>query len=106
MSSVSTPTPPRNSGSFTNNFNPEFGLYYGPNYANADMVLLKNVRFSERFRMQIRPEFFNLFNHPQFRQPGNVIENPGTFGLPAQTLTRPDGTTSARQIQLALKLNF
>ena len=80
--------------------------YYGPNYTNADMVLLKNVRFSERFRMQIRSEFFNLFNHPQFRQPRNVIENPGTFGLSAQTLTRPDGTTSARQIQLALKLNF
>jgi hypothetical protein len=80
--------------------------YYGPNYTDADMVLLKNVRFSERFRMQIRSEFFNLFNHPQFRQPGNVIENPGTFGLSTQTLTRPDGTTSARQIQLALKLNF
>jgi hypothetical protein len=80
--------------------------YYGPNYTDADMVLLKNVRLSERFRMQIRSEFFNLFNHPQFRQPGNVIENPGTFGLSTQTLTRPDGTTSARQIQLALKLNF
>ena len=77
-----------------------------PNYTDADMVLLKNVRLSGRFRMQIRSEFFNLFNHPQFRQPGNVIENPGTFGLSTQTLTRPDGTTSARQIQLALKLNF
>jgi hypothetical protein len=56
--------------------------------------------------MQIRSEFFNVLNHPQFRQPGNVIENPGTFGLSTATLTRPDGTTSARQIQLALKLNF
>ena len=80
--------------------------FYGPNDINADMVLLKNVRFTDRFRMQIRSEFFNLFNHPQFKQPGNVIENPGTFGLSTQTLTRPDGTTSARQIQLALKLNF
>ena len=80
--------------------------FYGPNDINADMVLLKNIRFTDRFRMQIRSEFFNLFNHPQFRQPGNVIENPGTFGLSTQTLTRPDGTTSARQIQLALKLNF
>jgi hypothetical protein len=32
--------------------------YYGPNYTDADMVLLKNVRLSERFRMQIRSEFF------------------------------------------------
>src|ERR1700757_1337467 len=67
---------------------------------------IEECPLSERFRMQIRSEFFNLFNHPQFRQPGNVIENPGTFGLSAQTLTRPDGTTSTRQIQLALKLNF
>jgi hypothetical protein len=70
------------------------------------MVLLKNIHFRQRFRMQIRAEFFNLLNHPQFRQPGSVIENPGTFGLSTQTLTRPNGTTSARQIQLALKLNF
>ena len=67
---------------------------------------MKNVHVTERFRMQIRSEFYNVLNHPQFRQPGNVIENPGTFGLSAGTLTRPDGTTSARQIQLALKLNF
>jgi hypothetical protein len=80
--------------------------FYGPNYTNADTVLMKNVHVTERFRMQIRSEFYNLLNHPQFRQPGNVIENPGTFGLSAGTLTRPDGTTSARQIQLALKLNF
>jgi hypothetical protein len=80
--------------------------YYGPSYATTDMVLMKNVRLSERFRLQIRSEFFNLFNRPQFGQPGNVIENSGTFGLSTSTLTRPDGTTSARQIQLAGKLTF
>jgi hypothetical protein len=80
--------------------------YYGPHYTNADMVLMKNVRFNERFRMQIRSEFFNLFNHPQFFQPGNILEQAGTFGLSTQTITRSDGTTSARQIQLALKLIF
>ncbi len=80
--------------------------FYGPHYTDADAVLMKNVRMTDRFRMQIRSEFFNVFNHPQFRQPGNVIENPGTFGLSTATFTRPDGTTSDRQIQLALKLNF
>ena len=60
--------------------------FYGPNYTNADAVLMKNVQVTERFRMQIRSEFFNLFNHPQFRQPGNVIENPGTFGLSLEPL--------------------
>jgi hypothetical protein len=70
------------------------------------MVLMKNVRITERFRMQIRSEFFNLLNHPQFGQPGNVIENAGNFGLSTSIVNRPDGTTSNRQIQLAVKLNF
>lgn len=80
--------------------------YYGPHYTDADMVLAKNVRFGERFHLQIRSEFFNVLNHPQFTQPGNVVENSGNFGLSTQTITRADGTTSARQIQLALKLIF
>jgi hypothetical protein len=80
--------------------------FYGPHDTNADAVLIKNLQITDRFRMQFRSESFNVFNHPHFRQPGNVIENPGTFGLSTQTLTRPDLTTSARQTQLALKLNF
>jgi hypothetical protein len=28
------------------------------------------------------------------------------FGLITSTVTRPDGTTSARQMQVGLKLNF
>jgi len=56
--------------------------------------------------MQIRSEFYNVFNHTQFLQPGNLLASPGTFGLSSGTITRPDGTTSARQIQLALKLMF
>ena len=80
--------------------------FYGPHYTNADMVLMKNVRINERFRMQLRSEFFNLFNHPQFQQPGSAVDQTNTFGLSTQTITRPDATTSARQIQLALKLLF
>jgi hypothetical protein len=80
--------------------------WYGPSHNDMDLALMKNVRLTERFRVQIRSEFFNLFNHPQFKQPGNVIENPGTFGLSIATINRPDNTTSARQIQLAVKLNF
>ena len=44
--------------------------YYGPNYTDADMVLLKNVRLSERFRMQIRSEFFNLIQSPAVSSAG------------------------------------
>jgi Carboxypeptidase regulatory-like domain len=120
IGSLSNPGPRIQSGgvvtgppttAFSSNFLPHTGdsgrnQYYGPHFVDADMVLMKNVRFTERFRMQIRSEFFNLFNHPELFQPGNIVEQPGTFGLSTSTITRSDGTTSARQIQLALKFIF
>ena len=59
--------------------------------------------------MQFRTEVFNVFNRIQFDQllaAGDTLASPGTFGLAVDTLTQPDGTTSARQIQLAVKLLF
>jgi hypothetical protein len=79
--------------------------FYGPSYTNADITLMKNIRFTERVKLQVRSEFFNILNHPQFSQPGNFIGQ-NTLGLSTTTLTRSDGTTSARQIQLAMKLLF
>jgi hypothetical protein len=79
--------------------------FYGPHYTNADMVLMKNIQFTERFRLQLRSEFFNVLNHPQFQQPGNLVGQ-STLGLSTLTITRSDATTSARQIQLAIKLFF
>ena len=80
--------------------------FYGPNQVNVDSSLLKDTSITERLKLQLRFEFYNLFNHTQFGQPGNAITAPGTFGLSTATLTRPDGTTSARQIQVAAKLIF
>jgi hypothetical protein len=80
--------------------------FYGPKEVNVDSSLLKDTSITERLKLQLRFEFYNLFNHPQFGQPGNSIAAPGTFGLSTSTLTRPDGTTSARQIQVAGKLIF
>jgi hypothetical protein len=99
-----------NAAAFTTSFLGHVGnsgrnQYYGPHYTNADVTLMKNVGFTETVKLQIRSEFFNLFNHPQFAQPGDFIEQ-STLGLSTQTLTRSDRTTSARQIQLALKLIF
>jgi hypothetical protein len=81
-------------------------FFYGPNAVNVDSALLKNTSITERAKLQLRFEFFNLFNHTQFGQPGNSIAAPGTFGVSTTTLTRADGTTSARQIQVAAKFIF
>jgi hypothetical protein len=85
--------------------------FTGPTYYNTDVDLVKRFAITERINLQFRAEFYNIFNQLQFEQPGtgssgNVIEDSGTFGQSLSELTRADGTTAARQIQLALKLVF
>jgi hypothetical protein len=73
------------------------------------LTLLKNTRITERMNLQFRAEVYNVFNRIQFVNPdasGDTLSNPGTFGQSEATITQPDGTTSARQIQLALKMIF
>jgi hypothetical protein len=80
--------------------------FYGPNFINFDGAVLKDTGITERAKIELRFEFFNIFNHAQFGQPGNAFASPGTFGLSTSTIGRPDGTTSARQIQVAAKFIF
>ena len=76
----------------------------GPGYANVDLGLFKNTYFGkeDRFRTQLRAEFFNIPNHPNFAQPQRNF--PGaTFGRILNTRTAAGDAGSARQIQLGLK---
>ena len=86
--------------------------FYGPGYVNFDMAFTKRIRFSERVNLETRLEGYNIFNHPHFINPGaepdrlgNLFGSP-TFGLITETAQRPDSTTSARQLQIGMKLNF
>ena len=49
---------------------------YGPGFWNIDFSVTKDTHLTERLVLQLRAEFFNIFNHPQFALPGGVI-NPG-----------------------------
>lgn len=80
--------------------------FNGPGYNNWDTVVSKNTSLSERLKLETRFEFYNVFNRTQFDQPGNLVVDPGTFGFSTGTVSRPDGTTSSRQLQFAMKLKF
>lgn len=41
----------------------------GPGYSNFDFSVFKTTRFTESVSLQLRAEFFNLFNHPNFASP-------------------------------------
>jgi hypothetical protein len=41
----------------------------GPSLKQLDFSLFKDTKLTERFTMQLRAEFFNIFNHPNFANP-------------------------------------
>ncbi len=43
--------------------------FVGPNYRNFDFGLAKDTKLTERLTMQIRANFYNLFNHPNLANP-------------------------------------
>jgi hypothetical protein len=79
--------------------------FYGPGFVNFDMVWAKKMTFGERVGAELRAECYNIFNHPHFLSPTNGITS-SFFGLITSSATRGDGTTSARQMQVALKVTF
>jgi hypothetical protein len=81
-------------------------VFRGPGINNTDFVTTKRISFSERTKLDLRFEFYNLFNRVQFNQPDNSIADGTGFGQSTSEYVRPDFTTGARQIQLALKLTF
>jgi hypothetical protein len=76
----------------------------GPGYANVDASMFKKFaipQLGESAQAQLRVEFFNALNHPQFGDP-NVNINSGSFG----TISSTAGAAPARIGQLALKILF
>jgi hypothetical protein len=85
--------------------------FHGPGIQMVDLGLFKNFKFTERWNLQFRAEFFNAFNHPNFASPSADISSPGSFGKVSNTLAPILGTDSGgpgdpREIQFALKLFF
>ena len=40
--------------------------FYGPGFADVDLSVFKNIAVTERLRIQLRAEMFNIFNHKNF----------------------------------------
>jgi carboxypeptidase family protein/TonB-dependent receptor-like protein len=81
----------------------------GPHTVNMDFSLMKETPIKEGLHMQFRSEFFNLLNHANFGLPNaNVfVQAPQGGGTPNPTFGKiTSTTTSSRQIQFAVKLQF
>lgn len=104
--------PPPAIGDGTDFGNTGAGIAKGPGQFNFDVTVQKLTKLNERQNILFRAEFFNLFNHPQFEDPGgtftvpvtpalpDVNGGPGVFGRIIATSVSP------RVIQLGLKYTF
>ena len=77
----------------------------GPAFRNTDVSLIKNARPGGRLGLQFRADVFDVFNHPNFGPPGNIVGSP-TFGKITRTRLPTGEAGSSRQIQLAARLSF
>ena len=98
--------------------------FVGPSYRNFDFGLAKDTKLTERLTMQIRANFYNVFNHPNLANPlwpnfgVDFLENGFSptgrgIGFLSPTAT-PDvgagnpflGSGGSRNIELAARFTF
>ena len=78
---------------------PQLGGLRGPGYYNWDASLQKNFQISERFRVQFRADFLNMFNRVNLAVPNTTVDVPNGTGV-------IQASQPARNVQFALKLYF
>jgi hypothetical protein len=70
----------------------------GPFQKTVDMTIAKEFALTERYRMDLRGEFYNAFNHANFDVPGHTL---GAADFDAILSTRPP-----RTVQLGFRFSF
>lgn len=75
-------------------------LIDGPGYFNVNMALLKNIRFTETLRLQLRAEAFNVFNTVNF------FQNTQFANINANNFGQITGSFGAREMQFAARFEF
>lgn len=102
---LDNPTPERwfNTQAFQFSLPGTFGnagrnLLDGPGYKNVNFSVVKNTGLRENLNLQLRAEFFNLFNTVNFDLPDNFLGSP-SFGSIRSA-------QSPRRVQFGVKLLF
>jgi hypothetical protein len=80
----------------------------GPGLINLDMALAKVTQITERVSFELRVEYFNALNHPEFAQP-TLLDNATNINSPIFGQITTTGTfrgPAPRIGQIAARINF
>jgi len=70
-------------------------FFHGPGFNNTDFGILKRTVIHENYAFDLRLEFFNIFNHAQFKNPtGNIDDS--NFGIVTSARDPRIGQVSAK----------
>ena len=79
----------------------------GPGLVNADVSLEKSTKIHENLALNLRIDAFDLFNHPNFSNPGtSATVNSASLGIITATRFPVADLGSSRQLQLSAKIVF
>jgi Carboxypeptidase regulatory-like domain len=88
------------------NCSPQLSGLRSPRYFDTDLSLHKDFPMGERFRLQFRSDFVNLFNHVQYNAPNMSLSFSNPITQAPSTMGQITSAQPMRNIQLALKLYF
>ena len=73
-------------------------IFHGPGFIQWDMAASRQFHIKERYKVELRGDFFNIMNHANWNGPSSAV-NSSTFG-------QVTSFGSPRLIQLAMKVYF
>lgn len=79
----------------------------GPGFFNTDLGIKKSFKITEASSLRLEANFFDLFNHPNFRTPdNNLVDYPNsTFGKSTSTFDN-QSSGGMRITQLTVRFDF
>jgi len=80
-------------------------VLHGPGINNWDFQLFKDTNFTESTKLELRIEFYNIFNHEQFWA-GGIVNNVQAPNFGQVIADNPSTGQGPRLIQLAAKFYF
>lgn len=83
-----------------------FNSLRGPSFFDTDLAVAKNIAFSERYSLQFRTDFLNVFNNVNLGNPSGCVDCNASGVQTGAIITTLAPNASQRQIEFSLHFQF